>query len=107
MKVIVKLFGKPLMVANLESFQTIGDLKKAIKVSKQIDIEQQRIVFMREPLDFDHKTLAECNIKDGSVVYLMLRLFVKRETPPNGINRVKNKAQISDRFSINKHKLNE
>jgi len=107
MKVIVKLFGKPLMVANLESFQTIGDLKKAIKASKKIDIEQQRIVFMREPLDFDHKTLAECNIKDGSVVYLMLRLFVKKETPSPRTNRVKNLTQISDRISTNKQKLNK
>ena len=106
MKIIVKLFGKPLMSVELESNRTIKDLKQAILVSKKIDIEQQRIVYLREPLDIDDMTLNECNIKDGSIVYLMLRLFVKKETPEKSVRRVK-KIQTNEQFSHGKHNMNK
>ena len=81
MKIIVKLFGKPFAILEFQPEQTIKDIKTEIKRTKNIDIEQQRLIFLREPLDFDFKTLQESGIKDGSTIYLMLRLFVKKETP--------------------------
>ena len=81
MKITVKLFGKPLTTLDMKPYDTVGDIKLKIKKQERIDIEQQRIVFQREPLDFDYKTLEDCKIKDGDIVYLMLRLFVKKEKP--------------------------
>ena len=81
MKITVKLFGKPLITLELRPDQTIQDIKAAIFKSEKIDIDQQRLIYLREPLDFDEKTLKECEIKDGAIIYLMLRLFVKKETP--------------------------
>lgn len=108
MKIIVKLFGKPLMIAELDSNLTIKDLKQSIMSAKKIDIEQQRIVYLREPLDVDSMTLDECNLKDGSIVYLMLRLFVKKESAPKSSDRVK-KIQTIERLSNSnlKHSLNK
>ena len=81
MKILVKLFGKPLANLDMKPCDTIRDIKVKINDLEKIDIEQQRIVYMREPLDFDYKTLDECKITDGAIVYLMLRLFVKKDKP--------------------------
>ena len=97
MKITVKLFGKPLIFLELRSDQTIQDIKMAIFKSKKIVIDQQRLIYLREPLDFDEKTLKECEIKDGAVVYLMLRLFVKKEIPilsQHNTNRTKKLTNV-------------
>lgn len=78
MRITVKLFGKPTSL-EIEPNQTVKDIKFKIKQLNNIDVEQQRLIFMKDPLDYDFKTLQECKIKDGSILYLKLRLFIKKE----------------------------
>lgn len=78
MRITVKLFGKPTNL-EIEPNQTVKDIKFKIKQLNNIDVEQQRLIYMKDPLDYDFKTLQECKIKDGSILYLKLRLFIKKE----------------------------
>ena len=78
MRITVKLFGKPTHL-EIEPNQTVKDIKFKIKQLNNIDVEQQRLIYMKDPLDYDFKTLQECKIKDGSILYLKLRLFIKKE----------------------------
>ena len=79
MKIIIKLFSRPIIL-ELDETNTINDIKLMLKQMENIELEQQRLVYKREPLDDEFKTLKECEINDGAVIYLMLRLFVKKES---------------------------
>jgi hypothetical protein len=79
MKIIIKLFSRPIILELAET-NTVNDIKMMLKQMENIELEQQRLVYKREPLDDEFKTLKECEINDGSVIYLMLRLFVKKES---------------------------
>jgi hypothetical protein len=79
MKITIKLFSRPIILELVET-NTINDIKIMLKQLENIEMEQQRLVYKREPLDEEFKTLKECGINDGSVIYLMLRLFVKKES---------------------------
>jgi hypothetical protein len=78
MRVVVKLFDKPIEL-EVEPQDTIGDVKSKIKEKENIDVEMQRIVYNKKPLDADYKTLDECKIKPNSVLKLMLRLFINSD----------------------------
>jgi hypothetical protein len=90
MKITVKLFSAPIQL-DVEENETIIDIKNKIKLAKNIDTDIQRLVFLREPLDDDSKTLKDCKIENGATLYLMLRLFVNKE--PNMSLPVKLKKQ--------------
>jgi hypothetical protein len=78
MRITVKLFGKATAL-EMDANQTVKDIKFKIKQLNNIEVEQQRLIYLKDPLDYDFKTLQECKIKDGSVLYLKLRLFIKKE----------------------------
>jgi hypothetical protein len=79
MKIKIKLFSRPIILELVET-NTVHDVKMMLKQLENIELEQQRLVYKREPLDEESKTLKECGINDGSILYLMLRLFVKKES---------------------------
>jgi hypothetical protein len=91
MKITVKLFGKPIPI-ECEPTETIGDLKGKIKSHEKIEVEQQRFVCLKKPLDDDTRTLRECGVGNNAVVYLMVRLFVNEpllHLPPNKTSQQK------------------
>ena len=59
--------------------QSKNSFELALKELNNIEVEQQRLIYLKDPLDYDFKTLQECKIKDGSILYLKLRLFIKKE----------------------------
>ena len=78
MKITIKMFSRPISL-DVDEDQTINDVKIKLKQLEKIEIEQQRLVYLGSPLDDEFKTLKDCNINDDAVIYLMLRLFVKKE----------------------------
>lgn len=92
MKLTVKLFGSPIPI-EIEDHETIMDIKNKIKAAKNIETDIQRLVYLREPLDDDSKTLKECKIENGATLYLMLRLFVNKDNNVNFPFKKQNKAK--------------
>lgn len=77
MKITVKLFSKPIEL-EVNPSNTIFDVKSMIQKAENIEIDHQRLVYLKKPLEDDGKTLFDYKIKDNAVMYLMIRLFVKR-----------------------------
>ena len=75
MKITVKLFGKPIDL-DIEPENTISDVKAKIKQRENINVEVQRLVYCRKPLDDDSRTLDQYRIAPNTTIYLMLRLHV-------------------------------
>jgi ubiquitin C len=75
MRIQVKLFGKP-MVFDVDSSETIRDLKHRIMQKENISIRVQRLIYCRRPLDDESRTINEYRIAPDSTIYLMLRLHV-------------------------------
>lgn len=78
MKITVKLFSKPIEL-EVSRNSTIFDVKSMIQKVENIEIDQQRLVYLKKPLEDDSKTLGDYSIKENAVMYLMIRLFVKRD----------------------------
>ncbi|XP_014226356.1 ubiquitin-like [Trichogramma pretiosum] len=73
MRVIVKtLTGKEIKV-DIESSETVEELKEYVEGKEGVPVNQQRFVFNREQLE-NEKTLQDYNIEDGSIVHMVLRL---------------------------------
>lgn len=103
MKISVKLFGKATPI-EIDSNETIGNLKKLIEKSQSVKMEQQRLVYGKKPLDDDTKTLGYYRIKPDSIVYLMIRLYV---IDPNGQNQIQSTASKNhSQNQSNKKKVN-
>ena len=78
-RVKVKLFGSVILEDEFETSQRIVDIKKKVQEKCNIDVDQQRLVYKRKPLDFEQRTLQECRIvQDDAIIYLMLRLFIQK-----------------------------
>lgn len=78
MKITVKLFSKPIEL-EVDQNNTIYDVKSMIQKTEKINIDYQRLVYLKKPLEDDSKTLHDYKIKDNAVMYLMIRLFVKHD----------------------------
>lgn len=76
MKITVKLFSRPIYM-EVEPNETVKDIKLRIDEMEKINVQIQRLVYARIPLDDEAKTIKECNIKPNSTLYLFLRLFTK------------------------------
>lgn len=57
----------------VEETETVADLKKKLSKKQKIPADQQRIIYEGKLLQ-DNKTLAEYNIKNNSVIHMVLRL---------------------------------
>jgi len=62
-----------IIIININPHETILKLKKQIYISQDLSLDSQRIVFEGKQLE-DHKRICDYNIKDESVVHIVLRL---------------------------------
>ena len=74
MRVTVKLFSRPIEL-EMNSSETIRELKTRIERVENISVELQRLVYMGKPLDDDSKTLDEYRVRPDATIYLMIRVF--------------------------------
>ena len=70
--IIKTLTGKSYKV-NASDFKTIADLKQNISEKIGFSVDQQRLIFGGNQLE-DDRTLNDYNIKNGSVVHVVLRI---------------------------------
>jgi ubiquitin len=61
------------MTLDVQSSNTIYSVKRKIQDKEDIPPDQQRLIFRGEELQ-DDRTLADCNIQNGTTIYLILEL---------------------------------
>ena len=66
------MIGKTFIV-DLEKTDTIETIKSKLQDNEGIPIGAQRLIFAEKQLE-DHKTISDYNIRDGSTIYLVLKL---------------------------------
>ncbi len=69
---IKSLTGRELEI-NVESVDTVEQIKELVEQKDGIAISQQRLIFLGKSLP-DNKTVEECGFKAGSVIHLVLAL---------------------------------
>ena len=67
---VLTLTSKPIRL-NVDASYTIGDVKLKIQDVEGIPPAQQRLIFQSRQLE-DTRTLADCNIVEGSQLHLVL-----------------------------------
>uniref|UniRef100_A0A914H934 Ubiquitin-like domain-containing protein n=1 Tax=Globodera rostochiensis TaxID=31243 RepID=A0A914H934_GLORO len=73
MQIFVKdLYGKTTSL-KVEAGNTVADVKEMIEAKTRIPTGQQRLIFNGKQLEVD-RTLAACNVQDGSTFTLILCL---------------------------------
>jgi len=73
MELSVKTLAGKTVTVEVEEGETIGDIKAKIQDKEGIPPKEQRLIFGGKQLD-DRKTLQQYDIKEDSVINLVLRL---------------------------------
>jgi hypothetical protein len=76
-QVTVKTLADKVITLDVKSSDTIGDVMSKIQDKEGISIFHQRLIFARKQLEID-RSLADYNIREGSMLYLMLIIFRPR-----------------------------
>ena len=73
MQIFVKTLAGKVITLEVESSDTIADLKRKILDKEGVGIDEQRLIFQAKQLE-DNMTLRECEITAESTLHLVLRL---------------------------------
>ncbi|XP_050225755.1 ubiquitin-40S ribosomal protein S27a-like [Mercurialis annua] len=73
MQILIKIPAEQTLTLEVTPTDTITNLKSKIEAKKRIPPAQQRLVFATAQLE-DDKTLSHYNIKDDSLLHVLLRL---------------------------------
>lgn len=73
MQVFVKTLTGKIITVDVESSDTVENLKAQIEKKENVPVDQQRLVAGGKQLK-DEQTLADANVEANSTVHLVLRL---------------------------------
>lgn len=74
MQIVVKNMQNRNKSLDVDSSETIENLKVVIEDSEGVPVQSQRLIFSGKQLEDGH-TLAHYNIQNGSFIHLVLRLY--------------------------------
>ena len=74
LEIFVQVMDQQIITLEVDSSDTIGNLKEKIKGKKGFPVEEQRLFFQRETLK-DDRTVSDYNIQNKSTVKLSLQIY--------------------------------